>query len=217
MIDFTALQEHTKKLITGLMSFEPFDKTQGERDIYAPQNERFLVHNLKSMNYPLEISSEFGKSSFPAHPEEACKAVSKDMSGAPTLIVALSGGADSVFLLHLLGQTATTMPLTIIVAHLNHGWRDAADDADEQFCRNLAQQFNCTFITAHADEIATTKGWNGSQEELGRHQRHTFLQNTAKQFDACGIAFGHHAQDQEETFFIRLLRGASLEGLCGMY
>ena len=135
----------------------------------------------------------------------------------PRLIVALSGGADSVFLLHLLAQVATTMPLTLIVAHLNHGWRGAADNADEQFCRNLAQQFNCTFITAHADEIVTTKGWNGSQEELGRHQRHTFLQNTAKQFDALGIAFGHHAQDQEETFFIRLMRGASLEGLCGMY
>ena len=163
MIDFIALQTHTKQLITKLL------ESQGGESLKTPR-----------------------------------------------LIVALSGGADSVFLLHLLAQVATTMPLTLIVAHLNHGWRGAADNADEQFCRNLAQQFNCTFITAHADAIATTKVWNGSQEELGRHQRHTFLQNTAKQFNACGIAFGHHAQDQEETFFIRLLRGASLEGLCGM-
>lgn len=164
MIDFIALQAHTKQLITKLL------ESQGGESLKTPR-----------------------------------------------LIVALSGGADSVFLLHLLVQTATTMPLTLIVAHLNHGWRGAADNADQQYCHNLAQQFNYTFITAHADEIVTTKGWNGSQEELGRHQRHTFLQNTAKQFNACGIAFGHHAQDQEETFFIRLMRGASLEGLCGMY
>jgi tRNA(Ile)-lysidine synthase len=163
MIDFTALQAHTKQLITELLA------SQG-------------VNSLKT----------------------------------PRLIVALSGGADSVFLLHLLAQVVTTMPLTLIVAHLNHGWRGAADNADEQFCRNLAQQFNLMFVTARGNEIAINKRWNGSQEELGRHQRHTFLQNTAKDFDALGIALGHQEQDQQETFFIRLMRGASLEGLCCM-
>lgn len=134
----------------------------------------------------------------------------------PKIIVGLSGGADSVFLLHHLVLISKQMPLEIIAAHLNHGWRGKDDEIDEQFCQNLAQQLGITLTTANASDIVIKQQWNGSQEELGRNQRHTFLQNVATQSQADVIALGHNAQDQEELFFIRLIRGTSLEGLCGM-
>lgn len=134
----------------------------------------------------------------------------------PKIVVGFSGGADSVFLLHHLVLISQQIPLELIAAHLNHGWRGDADISNEQFCRTVAAQLNVPFVTAHAQEIVITQRWNGSQEELGRNQRRAFLQQTVIQTAAHGIALGHQAQDQEELFFIRLFRGTTLEGLCGM-
>ncbi|MBM3887099.1 tRNA lysidine(34) synthetase TilS [Candidatus Dependentiae bacterium] len=131
-------------------------------------------------------------------------------------IIALSGGADSVFLLHQLVELQKSDSCSLIVAHLNHGWRGGADQEDQQFCQQLAEQYNVSFVTTHAEDIKISKHWNGSQEELGRYQRHAFLQEVATQHNASGIFLGHQADDQIETFFIRLLRGASLEGLSSM-
>lgn len=134
----------------------------------------------------------------------------------PSFIVGLSGGADSVFLLRQLIEVQKKLPLQLIVAHLQHDWRGEADIHDAIFCRSLATTFSLPFITATASSITLTKKWNGSLEEHGRLQRHTFLQETMRQQGAAGILLGHQAQDQEETFFIRLLRGSALEGLSGM-
>lgn len=132
-----------------------------------------------------------------------------------TIIVGLSGGPDSVFLLHMLVALREKYQWNLVAAHLNHGWRTEAD-AEEEFCKKLCESLQVTFKSAHADTLTLTKKYNGSQEELGRLKRRTFFEQLAQEYQAQAIALAHHADDQIETFFIRLIRGAGVEGLRGM-
>lgn len=136
-------------------------------------------------------------------------------SGGATVIVALSGGPDSVFLLHYLHSLIPTFKLKLVGAHLNHQWRQTAD-ADATFCAQLCEQLNIPFVSTNLNEIPLTKKYNGSKEEFARHKRRAFLEMVAREHEADAIALGHHADDQIETFFIRLVRGATLSGLQGM-
>lgn len=129
-----------------------------------------------------------------------------------TIIVGLSGGPDSVFLLHTLLAIEKKYNLTLIAAHLNHQWRQEAD-YEEQMCRDIAEQNNIVFTSAKLSEISPTKEFNGSKEEYARNMRRSFFSQVAQKHNAHRIALGHHAQDQQETFFIRLIRGTSLTGL----
>lgn len=131
------------------------------------------------------------------------------------LIVGLSGGPDSVFLLHFLHHIKKKYTLTLIAAHLNHGWRDTAVH-DEQFCKNLAESLDIPFVSAHAQNITLTCKSSGSQEDLGRQLRRAFFLHVAQEHQAGAIALAHHQDDLIETFFIRLLRGAGVTGLASI-
>ena len=120
-----------------------------------------------------------------------------------------------MFLLHFLHQNAQTYNLTLTAAHLNHQWRPDADK-DVQFCRQLCDRLGVTFTTSTILELNTTFKPNGSKEEMGRKYRRFFLEQVKKHYNADYIALAHHADDQQETFFIRLLRGTSLTGLTAM-
>jgi tRNA(Ile)-lysidine synthase len=128
------------------------------------------------------------------------------------LVVGLSGGPDSVFLLHFLASLQKEYNLTLIAAHLNHEWRVEADQ-EQKDCEALAQKLNIPFVTAKRSELSATIPYNGSQEEYGRKMRRYFFEKVLHEHNANSIALAHHAQDQEETFFIRLIRGSSLTGL----
>ena len=128
------------------------------------------------------------------------------------IVVGLSGGPDSVFLLHMLASLQKKYNLSLIAAHLNHEWRPEADQ-EQQDCQNLALTLNIPFITAKKSDLIVTFKHNGSQEEYGRKIRRYFLEKVLHEHAADSIALAHHAQDQEETFFIRLIRGSSLTGL----
>jgi tRNA(Ile)-lysidine synthase len=132
-----------------------------------------------------------------------------------TIIIGLSGGPDSVFLLHVLCQLQDYYNIKLIAAHLDHGWRaESAEDA--QFCRNLAAHLSIPIIIEHASQIKLTRKTH-SLEEQGRYLRRTFFEQVAQTYQASAIALAHHADDQEETFFIRLLRGATIAGLAGIW
>ncbi len=134
-----------------------------------------------------------------------------------TIIIGLSGGPDSVFLLRTLVALQNKYNLTLIAAHLNHEWRVEAN-AEEEFCRTLAQKLHINFISTKMSSLTMTKKkYRGSKEEYARTMRRQFLQQVLREYNADSIALGHHAQDQQETFFIRLIRGTSLAGLTGMY
>jgi len=133
------------------------------------------------------------------------------------IIVGLSGGPDSVFLLHFLVELRKELPLTLIVAHLNHEWRQEAEK-EEQLCHAIAQALGLQYITSKISELRTMPRFkhNGSKEEYARAARRYFFEKIAQEYNAHSIALAHHLQDQEETFFIRLIRGTSLTGLTAM-
>jgi tRNA(Ile)-lysidine synthase len=137
------------------------------------------------------------------------------ISPQSTVVLGLSGGPDSVFLFHYLLTLKTSIPFDLIVAHLNHGWRATADH-DEQFCRELAEQFGVPFVGEHARKFIDEVSWTGSREEQGRLMRRLFFANLIESYPNTRIALAHHQDDQYETFLIRLLRGAGLQGLRGM-
>jgi tRNA(Ile)-lysidine synthase len=132
-----------------------------------------------------------------------------------TVVVGLSGGPDSVFLLHVLTYLAPMLGITIIAAHLDHEWRlDSAQDV--LFCKTLCQKLGVLLVSKKASELTRSAKYNGSKEALGRYMRRHFLETTATAYNAEAIALAHHQDDQQETFFIRLFRGTSLTGLAGM-
>lgn len=133
-----------------------------------------------------------------------------------TIVIGLSGGPDSVFLLLMLIALQKKYNLRLIAAHLNHEWRPEAH-AEEELCRKIATEFNISFVSAKLSSLSLTKKPNGSKEEYARSMRRHFLEKIMREHNANSIALGHHAQDQQETFFIRLIRGTSLAGLTGMY
>jgi len=132
-----------------------------------------------------------------------------------TIVLGLSGGPDSLFLLHLLSSLHKKGNISLIAAHLDHQWREHSYK-DVQFCLEATQALGVPLVVGKRSELTTEKKWNGSLEELGRTMRQQFLTTVAKKHNATLIALGHHAQDQQETFFIRLMRGASLAGLTAM-
>lgn len=132
-----------------------------------------------------------------------------------TIIIGLSGGPDSIFLLHFLASIREELNLELIAAHLDHGWRvDSAKDA--QFCKETARGLGIECRIQKLSDLGLSLKFNGSLEEIGRQARRHFFETTLNQYQAQAIALGHHLQDQQETFFIRLIRGASLSGLVGM-
>ncbi len=132
------------------------------------------------------------------------------------IIIGFSGGPDSMFLLHVLKKLSDTMPLQLVAAHLNHGWRDDATH-DEELCTQICTENNIPLVLGHAREYQhLVNKKTGSKESLGRALRRQFFERIKTEQHADFIVLGHHADDQQETFFIRLLRGSSLSGLVSM-
>lgn len=132
-----------------------------------------------------------------------------------TVIVGLSGGPDSTFLLHMIHEFASAHAITVIAAHLDHEWRVNSND-DVVFCQKMAQKLGIKLIVGKRTALACALRNNGSRQELGRKARRAFFETTAREQAADRIALAHHADDQQETFFLRMLRGAALTGLTGI-
>lgn len=143
--------------------------------------------------------------------EKVCN--NNDTVKKPHVILGLSGGPDSVYLLYLLKRLHDDGALTFHAAHLNHGWRTSASD-DAVFCIKLCVRLGIP-VTVRNSYTTETKE-NGSQEARGRTLRRTFFKELKQRYQADGVLLAHHMQDQQETFFLRMLRGAMLTGLCGM-
>jgi tRNA(Ile)-lysidine synthase len=132
------------------------------------------------------------------------------------ILVAVSGGVDSVVLLHLLNQLAPAHEWKLTVAHFNHLLRGRSSDADESFVRNLAKKLKLPFIAGRADVRKFAIAEKLSVEMAGRKLRHEFFAKTAARRKIPSVALAHQADDQVELFFLRLLRGTGGAGLAGM-
>jgi tRNA(Ile)-lysidine synthase len=132
------------------------------------------------------------------------------------VLVAVSGGVDSMVLLHVLAQIKAQFGMTLVVAHFNHQLRGRASAADERLVRQEAARLGLPFRVGRGD-VKTRAQQNGiSIEMAARELRHQFLAATARRAKCGVVATAHHADDQVELFFLRLLRGAGGTGLGGM-
>ncbi len=131
------------------------------------------------------------------------------------LLVAVSGGADSVALLLLLHSLIEPHELTLEVAHFDHALRSSSV-ADAAFVRNLCADLSLPLTTERRDVATVAREQKGNLEEVARVLRREFFQTTAREVGCSLIALGHHLDDQAETVLQRLLRGAGTTGLAGM-
>lgn len=132
------------------------------------------------------------------------------------ILVAVSGGVDSMALLAVLCELAGANGWKLFVAHFNHQLRGRASDGDERFVKQAAAKLNLPFQAGRGDVKAFAKEQGISIEMAARQLRHTFLAQTARRSKCPVMAVAHHADDQVEHFFLRLLRGSGSEGLAGM-
>jgi len=131
------------------------------------------------------------------------------------LVVAVSGGPDSVALLRGLAALSESKT-TLVAAHLNHGLRRQSARRDEQFVSDLAGELGVHFVGARVELEAEARQRRESLETAARDCRYAFLRDTAQAVDAGFVAVGHTADDQVETILHRIVRGTGLSGLAGI-
>ncbi|MFA5389422.1 MAG: tRNA lysidine(34) synthetase TilS [Candidatus Omnitrophota bacterium] len=132
------------------------------------------------------------------------------------VLAGVSGGPDSIVLLHILCGLKEEYSLTIVMAHLDHKFRGEESAADRMFCEELAKKYNVDIAWEEIDvpKIAKEKGI--SAEEAARFERYDFFKRAAKERGIDKIAVGHTRDDQAETVLMRMMRGAGMKGLGGI-
>ncbi|MBY0109636.1 MAG: tRNA lysidine(34) synthetase TilS [Candidatus Babeliaceae bacterium] len=132
-----------------------------------------------------------------------------------SLIIGLSGGPDSVFLVYFFKALQKKYNLKLIAAHVDHGWRTESPK-DAAFCKQLCFDLGIEYHEKKLHDIKQGKRLSGSLEQDARNARRAFFQELAAESHADAIALAHHQDDLIETFFIRLIRGSGLSGLTGI-
>ena len=132
------------------------------------------------------------------------------------VLVAVSGGPDSVCLAHFLAQMARRKGLTLELFHVHHGLRGRAADGDAASVEKLGRALGVATRVARAGVRALAKKRGLGLEEAGRKERYRLLAARARRGRFDAVATGHHLDDQAETVLLHLLRGTSLEGLGGI-
>ena len=132
------------------------------------------------------------------------------------ILVAVSGGPDSICLLQLLYRLRKTIDFEIGIAHINHRLRGQESDDEEKFVRKLAKDLSVPMFVHSEDVMATADELGISFELAARKVRFDYFEKIMQQENYNKTALGHHRNDQVETILHRLMRGAGLNGLAGM-
>lgn len=133
------------------------------------------------------------------------------------IVVAVSGGPDSMALLHMLASLAQEMKLTLIAAHVNHGFRVEESAYELEVVKAFAAKLRVHCETIVLDLPAYIEETRLNSHLAAREKRYAFLHEVADRYDAASIALAHHADDQAETVLMRILRGTGLTGLSGIH
>ena len=136
----------------------------------------------------------------------------KLFAGSERLLVALSGGADSVALLRVL----LSLGYTCEAAHCNFHLRGKESDRDEAFVRELCERLDVPLHVVHFDTAAYASQHHVSIEMAARELRYRYFKNLALQIGAACVAVAHHQNDSVETFLLNLIRGTGINGLRGI-
>lgn len=143
---------------------------------------------------------------------------SGDGGNAASVIVGVSGGADSTALLFALAELVQTRKLNISVipAHLNHSLRGCESDADAGAVRDFAARLGIDAVIEKVDVAGLAERTRDNLEQAGRKARYDFFARIARQFQASHVALAHTMDDQAETVLLRLMRGSAAHGLAAM-
>ena len=138
------------------------------------------------------------------------------MTDISKVLVGLSGGADSIALLHVLCTLSKKYGFTVSAAHVNHCLRGVSADRDEEFSRTAAERSGVPFylLRAHVREAAAEKGI--SEELAGREIRYKFFEKICAENGIDAVATAHHRNDNAETILMNFMRGSGISGLCGI-
>lgn len=139
-----------------------------------------------------------------------------NIAGGTGLLVGISGGPDSVALLHMLRCLREVGICGLYAAHMHHGIRGKYADADAAFVHALCSEWAIPLFEERADVPSLSKCDDLTLEEAARIARYAFLRRAKEECGARYIVTAHHRNDQAETVLLHLLRGAGLAGLCGM-
>ncbi len=149
--------------------------------------------------------------------QQALETLSKHKMTAPgqKILVGVSGGADSVVLLHLLHKWQEALGIQLAVGHVHHGIRGQEADDEAEFVHQLCQNLGIPLFSSRENAPAEKKRLHLSTQEAARLVRHRFLRSTAAQIGAERIALAHTETDRIETILLRILRGTGTTGLEG--
>ena len=136
------------------------------------------------------------------------------LSPGDGVVVAVSGGPDSVCLLDILHELGDELGIQLLVAHFDHGLRPGEDEDETRFVESLAMSLNLPFETKKAAQ--SLRQGTASLEERARNARYRFFDEVKKKYEARKIAVGHNLNDQAETVLMRLMRGSGPSGLSGI-
>ena len=140
----------------------------------------------------------------------------KLLTANQTVIVAVSGGVDSVALLHIMMRLRPRLGLRLHVASLHHGIRGQAAQDDLNFVQRMAEQWQLPYTLGQADVPQLARERGIGIEAAARQARYDFLARAAMQANSDCVAVAHHAKDQAETILMHMIRGSGLSGLKGM-
>ncbi len=132
------------------------------------------------------------------------------------VIVGVSGGADSMALLGCLRQLADELALSVVVAHLEHGFRGQASIEDAKYVEQYCAAHDIAFEMKSVNMPEIIAGAKGSSQELSREVRYSWYRELTIKYQTPYVLLGHHRDDQVETIIMRMIQGTSISGLAGM-
>ncbi len=132
------------------------------------------------------------------------------LSKGTTVIVGFSGGWDSMCLLHIANSIAKEQEFRVVAAHLNHNWRGAESDAEEEKCRQFCATNNIKFVSKKLNKDLKPS------EVIARELRYAFFKDCAVEYNAAAILTAHTRSDNAETVLYRIIKGTGLNGLEGI-
>jgi tRNA(Ile)-lysidine synthase len=133
-----------------------------------------------------------------------------------SVVAAVSGGPDSMALLHLLRSMAEEEPFQIVVAHVNHQFRGAESDAEAEMVSRVAREWGLPVETVEINLPVYIEQTGMNAQSAAREKRYAFLKQVARHYSCSVVLLGHHAGDQAETVLMRVIRGTGPGGLAGM-
>lgn len=144
-------------------------------------------------------------------------AAKRFLEGVPMpVLAAVSGGLDSMCLLHLLATWGKENHVAVTAAHFNHQLRGEAADRDEAFVKKVCEEWGIPCVCGRGDTRACAEQEGFSIEEAARNLRYDFLEQTRRQTGCATILTAHHADDNAETMLLNLIRGTGIRGLTGI-